>query len=103
MIRPSTPASLLASERYQSFRIGFVDGVKAVVKAARFEGHRLGPDYDRGYEAGRTAKNSAVAAYAKEVGHDPTYDMLRAGTSDASKGYCCFHPTNGTNPSHRAV
>jgi hypothetical protein len=74
--RPGTP-EFTAHERYQSFRIGFVDGVKAAVKSPRFEGHRLQPDYLRGYDAGRSAKHTAMADYAVEVGHDPSYDMLR--------------------------
>ena len=36
------------------------------------EGHEGHPSYDRGYADGRAARSKAVAAYADEIGHEPS-------------------------------
>jgi len=66
--RPWTP-----HERYMLFARGFRDG--AGTKAMRKDHEGLGA-YDRGYAAGQAAAHAAVAAYAKEIGYEPT--ILRA-------------------------
>lgn len=56
-------------ERYMLFVRGFRDG--CAVKAMRRDCVGLGA-YDRGYAEGRASANVAVAAYAAEIGYEPT-------------------------------
>jgi hypothetical protein len=61
------------SELYHLYARGFRNGSG---------GHAMRPDhqgllaYDRGYEDGRRATQEAVAAYAREIGYEPS--ILRA-------------------------
>ena len=73
MINPNeTPETRAAHQHYRFYVRGFKDGVAGVTVKNQAQ-----PDYMRGYSDGNAALCASAKAYAVEVGHDPTYDILR--------------------------
>ena len=65
-------------EKLMLFRRGFKDGAGATAHR-----HPTEPAYMKGYEDGSKARSLACKVFCKEIGHDPTYDILRCNTGDA--------------------
>jgi hypothetical protein len=59
-------------EKLMLFRRGFKDGAGAIAHRYPTE-----PAYMKGYEDGSKARSIACKVFCEEIGHDPTYDILR--------------------------
>ena len=66
-----------AANRFHSFRVGFVDGTKAVMPSGELTSSRFAEDYQKGLDAGRLARRVNLTGYATIVGYDLRGSILR--------------------------
>lgn len=60
------------NERVMLYRRGFHHGTAHLAKQ-----HNSEPNYERGYADGLRALSTNLAKFCREIGHDPSMDILR--------------------------
>jgi hypothetical protein len=82
----------IASERYRSFKRGWLDGAYGKNMDLRFVEHKtrfdLKREYEAGYAEGRLCFAGAMDECAKRLGHDQQSSILRS--SDVPEDYSAY-------------